>query len=79
MCCWDTKVENKSSSSSLDEETTELIEAYQKIMRMNSAPIIRRPIIRQLRQRANSDPTDSTLEPLVRKVIKNSLNTTTKY
>ena len=57
MGCSRSKVQNKSSSS-LDEETVELIEEYQKIIRRKSEPIImiRRPIIKRRRGRANSEP-----------------------
>jgi uncharacterized protein YccT (UPF0319 family) len=59
MGCSRSKVQNKSSSS-LDEETRELVEEYQKIIRRKSEPIIiiRRPIIRTRRVRANSEPID---------------------
>jgi len=57
MGCSRSKVQNHSSSS-LDGETVELIEEYQKIIisRRKSEPIIRRPIIKRRRGRANSEP-----------------------
>ena len=49
MGCSRSKVQNKSSSS-LDEETRELVEEYQKIIRRKSEPIIHRPIIKRRRR-----------------------------
>jgi hypothetical protein len=59
MGCYRSKVEN--ISSSLDEETTSLIEEYQKILRRKSEPIIHKPIFkRRRRPRTNSEPIDPT-------------------
>lgn len=59
MGCNRSKVENKSSS--LDEETSELIQEYQNILRRKSEPIILKPIFkRRRRPRINSEPINPT-------------------
>jgi hypothetical protein len=57
MGCVKSKKTYSKSSSSLDEETTELIEEYQNILRRKSEPIILKPIFkRRRRPRINSEP-----------------------
>lgn len=61
MGCVKSKNIYEKSTSSLDQETTELIEKYQKILRRKSEPIILKPIFKRVRRpRTNSEPINST-------------------